>query len=80
MLLKKKLLHLGKINQIWKLKDSEKIVEALSKMINTMMNLEQQLAYEHNIHARLYNQAFIEALLSTAVFPRKIQFLYCFLC
>ena len=31
LLLKKKLLHLGKTNQIWKLKDSEKIVEALER-------------------------------------------------
>ena len=53
-LLKKKLLHLGQINQIWKLKDSEKIVEALSKMINTMKDLEH-LACEHNIQARLYS-------------------------
>ena len=52
LLLKKKLLYLGKINQIWKLKDSEKIVEALSKMINTMKDLEH-LACQHNIQARL---------------------------
>ena len=32
---KKKLFHFGKINQIWKLKDSLKIMEALSKRINT---------------------------------------------
>ena len=49
-----KLLHLGKINQIWKLKDSEKIVEALSKMINTMRDLEH-LACERNIRANLYS-------------------------
>ena len=49
-----KLLHLGKINQIWKLKDSEKIVEALSKMINTMRDLEH-LACERNIQANLYS-------------------------
>ena len=54
LLLKKKLLHLGQINQIWKLKDSEKIVKALSKMINTMKDLEH-LACEHNIQARLYS-------------------------
>ena len=54
LLLKKKLLHLGKINQIWKLKDSEKIVEALSKMINTMRDLEH-LACERNIRANLYS-------------------------
>ena len=54
LLLKKKLLHLGKINQIWKLKDSEKIVEALSKMINTMRDLEH-LACERNIQANLYS-------------------------
>ena len=49
-----KLLHLGKINQIWKLKDSEKVVEALSKMINTMRDLEH-LACECNIQAKLYS-------------------------
>ena len=49
-----KLLHLGKINQIWKLKDSEKVVEALSKMINTMRDLEH-LACERNIQAKLYS-------------------------
>ena len=51
---KKQLLHLGQINQIWNLKDLEKIVEALSKMINTMKDLEH-LACEHNIQARLYS-------------------------
>ena len=49
-----KLLHLGKIKQIWKLKDSEKVVEALSKMINTMRDLEH-LACERNIQAKLYS-------------------------
>ena len=49
-----KLLHLGKINQIWKLKDSEKVVEALSKMINTVRDLEH-LACERNIQAKLYS-------------------------
>ena len=53
-LVKKKLFHLGKKNQIWKLKDSEKMLEALSKMINFMKDLEH-LAYEHNIQARLYS-------------------------
>ena len=47
--------HLGKINQIWKLKDSEKIVEARSKMIITMKDLEH-LTCEHNIQARLYSE------------------------
>ena len=51
LLLKKKL---GKINQIWKLKDSEKIVETLSKMINTKKDLEH-LTYEHNTQTRLYS-------------------------
>ena len=50
--LKKNLFHLGKINQIWKLKDSEKIVETLSKSINAMKDLEH-LAFEHNIQPRL---------------------------
>ena len=43
---------MGKINQIWKLKDSEKIVEALSKIINTKKDL-AHLACQHNL-ARLY--------------------------
>ena len=53
-LVKKKLFYLGKKNQIWKLKDSEKMLEALSKKINFMKDLEH-LAYEHNIQARLYS-------------------------
>ena len=53
LLLKKKLLHLGKINEISKLKDSEKIVESVHKMINTIKDLEH-LACEHNIQARLF--------------------------
>ena len=42
------------MNQISTMKDSEKIVETLSKMINTTKNLEH-LACEHNIQARLYS-------------------------
>ena len=46
---KKKLFHFGKINQIWTLKDSLKIMEALSKG-----SILEHVACEHNIQARLY--------------------------
>ena len=55
LLLNKKLLYLVKINKIWKLIDSEKTVEALSKIINTKKDLEH-LVCQHNIQARMYSR------------------------
>ena len=52
-LLKKKIAETSRISQLWKLKDPHKLVESLSRIINTMKNL-QRLALEHGIESRLY--------------------------
>ena len=39
LLLKRKLAEIGKINNLWKIRDTEKIVETLNKIINTMKDL-----------------------------------------
>ena len=53
LLLKKKISEIGKINQLWKIKDPEKVVNALSKIINVMKDLEH-LAVQHKIQSKLY--------------------------
>ena len=53
LLLKKKMSEICKINQLWKMKDPEKVVDTLSKIINIMKDLEH-LAEEHKIQSKLY--------------------------
>ena len=54
LLLKKKLSEINKISQLSKLKDTERVVAALSQIINTMKDL-QHLASEHHIESKLYS-------------------------
>ena len=54
LLLKKKLSEINMINQLSKLKDTERVVAALSQIINTMKDL-QRLASEHHIESKLYS-------------------------
>ena len=55
LLLKKKLSEINKISQLSKLKDTERVVAALSQIINTMKDL-QRLASEHHIESKLYSE------------------------
>ena len=50
LLLKKKLSEINKISQLSKLKDTERVVAALSQVINTIKDL-QGLASEHHIES-----------------------------
>ena len=54
LLLKKKLSEINKISQLSKLKDIERVVAALSQIINTMKDL-QRLASEYHIESKLYS-------------------------
>ena len=54
LLLKKKVSEINKISQLSKLKDTERVVAALSQIINTMKDL-QRLASEHHIESTLYS-------------------------
>ena len=54
LLLKKKLSEINKISQFSKLKDIERVVAALSQIINTMKDL-QRLASEYHIESKLYS-------------------------
>ena len=53
LVLKKKLSQTGNISQLWKIRDQEKLVDALSKIVNMMRDL-YQLA-EHIIKSHLYS-------------------------
>ena len=46
--------HRGNNSQLWKIRGQEKLVDALSKIINMMRDL-HQLAEQHNIKSRLYS-------------------------
>ena len=61
LLLKKKLSHIGNISQLWKIRDQEKLVDALSKITNMMRDL-HQLVEEHNIKSRLYSGVGLERI------------------
>ena len=54
LLLKKKLSQIGNISQLWKIRDQEKLVDALSKIMNMMREL-HQLVEQHNIKSKLYS-------------------------
>lgn len=60
-LLNKKMKQLKNLNSLWKLKDSEKISDALSKVINVMKDL-IRLCKQHKIEGRLYNGDAIERI------------------
>ena len=61
LLLKKKLSHIGNISQLWRIRDQEKLVDALSKITNMMRDL-HQLAEQHNIKSRLYSGVGLERI------------------
>ena len=61
LLLKKKVTEISRVHQLWKLKDPDKLVEALSRIINTVKYL-QRLASEHGIESRLYSGNGIERI------------------
>ena len=54
LLLKRKIAEIGKMNHLFKIRDTGKIVDAFSKIINTMKDLEK-LANDHNIQSKLYS-------------------------
>ena len=54
LLLKKKLSEIKNISQLLKLKDTERVVAALSQIIITMKDL-QRLTSEHHIESKLYS-------------------------
>ena len=54
LLLKKKLSVTNKISQLLKLNNTERVVAALSQIINTLKDL-QRLASEHHIESKLYS-------------------------
>ena len=60
LLMKKKLSQIGNISQLWKIRDQEKLVDALSKIVNMMRDL-YQLA-EHNIKSHLYSSYRLERI------------------
>ena len=53
LLLEKKLYEIVKMGEIWKIKEKEKLVHALSKLISIMLEL-QRLAVRHDIENELY--------------------------
>ena len=54
LVLKKKLSQTGNISQLWKIRDQEKLVDALSKIMNMMREL-YQLVEQHNIKSKIYS-------------------------
>ena len=52
-MLSKKLNEIGNNDSLWRLKDPEKIMEGLSKVINAMKDL-INLSKQHNIQNKLY--------------------------
>ena len=61
IMLNKKLQDLYKFDALWKLKDGEKIVEALSRIINTMKDL-AKISNRHNIESKLHNGDAVERI------------------
>ena len=72
LFLKRKLAQIGKINNLWKIRDTEKIVEALKKIINTMKDLEK-LASDHSIKSKLYSGDGLEKIYQLLVDNRMTR-------
>ena len=63
-LLKRELSQIGNISQLWKIRDQQKLVDALTKIINLMREL-YQLAEQHNIKSRLCSGDRLERIYQT---------------
>ena len=61
LVLKKKIAEISRISQFWKLKDPDRLLEALIQIINTMKNL-QGLASEHRTESQLFSGNGIERM------------------
>ena len=61
LLPKKKITEISRISQLWKLNNPDKLVNALTQIINIMKDL-QMLASEHGIDSRLYSGNGIERI------------------
>ena len=61
LLLKKKLSQIRNISQLWKIRHQEKLVNALSKIINMMREL-HQIAEQHNMKPTLYSDDRLERI------------------
>ena len=61
LLPKTKITEISRISQLWKLNNPDKLVDALTQIINIMKDL-QMLASEHGIDSRLYSGNGIERI------------------
>ena len=77
-LLKIKLKDIRKDGPIWKIKDPERFVKSLSKLIYALLEL-QKLAFKHNIENELYYGGSIETIYEIIGFKYRNKFIekYC---
>ena len=73
-MLSKKLNVLNKFEVIWKMKDSQKISEGLSKIINLMKDL-MSLCVKHDIEQNLYHSDGLEKIYKLLGDSRVIRWL-----
>ena len=77
-MLSKKIAEVHKVEDLWKQKDPEKLVLALSKIINLMRDL-MHMAKEHKIESKLYHGDAIDkihGLLGHARFRKWLSIVF----
>ena len=70
-LLQNKLREVEELGPLWKLKDSEKLIQFLSKLVNTMTEL-SKMANKHDIYNDLYQRKFYSDVKNRNVAKKDI--------
>ena len=73
LLLQNKLISMGKIENLWEIKNDEKRISAISSLLNSMTEL-SDLAKEHELENELYYGGGVERVLSIMGTERKRKF------
>ena len=75
LLLQNKLGEVKKCGELWKIKDKEKLMTGLSKLVNSMVEL-KALAEKHSIKDQLYHHSYIGMIYDVIGDQRKEKFAY----
>ena len=75
LLLQNKLSEVKRIGPLWKIKDKEKLITAISEMLNGMAEL-KKLAEFHNIKDQLYHHSYLGIIFDLMGNRRKEKFTY----
>ena len=75
LLLQNKLSEVKKHGPLWKIKDKERLIPAISRLLNSMAEL-TNLAEKHSIKDQLYHHSYLALIFDIIGDDRKEKFTY----